>query len=146
MALAQRRIGSAGLLVVVTALAGVATNVVTDSGGWAWGVALGVAVASAAGLQMWLTSGERDANEPSEVSEVSEPASGPVVASGPAAVSVGGSLTRGARIVTNGTGPAAPPESTAHDGTTARGPGAVAIGRDASGEIQATGKIIDEGS
>ncbi|WP_405093248.1 hypothetical protein OG767_10680 [Micromonospora sp. NBC_01392] len=143
MALAQRRIGSAGLLVVVTAVAGVATNVVTDSGGWAWGVALGVAVASAAGLQMWLTSGEHATDEPPEVSE---PAPGPVVASGPAAVSVGGSLTRGARIVTNGSGPAAPPEPTPHDGTTARGPGAVAIGRDAAGEIQATGKIIDEGS
>jgi cytochrome c biogenesis protein CcdA len=113
------RVAASGISVVVAAVIGVVTALVTTRSSWGLWVALGALVLLGAVLQATVTRGERRS-------------SSKVSASGAGAVAVGGSAGEIRTRVRGKTGDAEPSQA---DGVAASGSGAVALGGDSTGPI-----------
>jgi hypothetical protein len=123
------RAAAAGITVIVAAVIGVVTALVTTHPSRGLWVALGVVVVLGAVLQGVVTYGERR-RQPH------------VDASGAGAVAIGGSAREAIQThVQESHVPAA--ASDEHDGVIASGPGAVGVGGDAEGPVS-TNVTIDE--
>jgi hypothetical protein len=110
-----------GISVIVAAVSGVVTALVTAHPSRGLWVALGVAVAVGAVLQAVVAYGERRQQRR-------------VDASGAGAVAIGGSARGEIRTQVHG-GPVPGAVAGDHDGVSASGPGAVGVGDDAAGPV-----------
>ncbi len=126
----MRRAVAAGASVIVAAVIGVVTALVTAHPSWGLWVALGVAVIVGAVLQAVVTYGERERTRRIE-------------ASGAGAVAVGGSTQQEIRTRVRGKR-VSPTDPDRRGDVTASGPGSVGVGGDAAGPIS-TEVTGDEG-
>jgi hypothetical protein len=133
------RAAAAGTSVVLAAIIGVVTALVTMRPSRGLWVALGVLVFVGAALQVGVTLGERRSSKGSESTSLSDKPRD-VEAFGAGAVAIGGSAHGAIQTRVHGSHSSAqmPGE---HDGIVASGPGSVATGGDAIGPV--TTQITD---